>query len=206
MRDMATVALFGGAFDPPHVGHTLVISALLKSGLCEQVWCVPSADRPDKSQHATAAQRLEMLGLALADSFASDTRLRVEDAQVSGRLPTSFTIDLLDYLKKAYPQHKFVWVIGADNLSQLDTWRDSARLLRETQFIAYPRPGFENLPASCHATVQLIDAKTSELSSAASSAIRERIRRNQDVAEFLSPSVARFIEKHRLYCDRPAAF
>ncbi|MBX7143469.1 MAG: nicotinate (nicotinamide) nucleotide adenylyltransferase [Oligoflexia bacterium] len=196
---MASIALFGGAFDPPHTGHTLVISALLKSKLCEQVWCVPSADRPDKAWHATAEARLAMLKIALSEAFPGQTSIKIEDAQVNGDLPTSFTIDFLDYIKKQYPQHTFSWVIGADNIPHLQTWKDSARLMRETSFLAYPRPGYDILPTQCPANVRMIEVTNAALSSASSTKIRELIATDQDTSGLLSPGVRSYINEHAIY-------
>lgn len=113
---METIALFGGSFDPPHIGHVAVVEALLEQGFIDKVVIMPTYLNPFKSQsHADAYQRLEWL----RKIFASYKRVIVESYEVDlgKKVPT---IESVKHLLKHYK--KIYLVIGADNLASLEQW------------------------------------------------------------------------------------
>lgn len=112
------VGLLGGSFNPAHDGHLHVsIEAMKRLGL-DQVWWLVSPQNPLKASGETAplAERMQ-----IAERIAGDPRIRVSDLE--RRLGTRYSVDTIARIKTAWPRHRFVWLIGADNLVQLPRWR-----------------------------------------------------------------------------------
>ena len=133
--DGATVALFGGSFDPPHEGHRLVAQAALRALNVDYVWWLVSPQNPLKSHKPKAIDRR----VAAVQKLADDRRFIVSDEET--RLGTFYAIDTVRALQTAYPQVSFIWLIGADNLVGLHRWKDWQSLMREIPLAVYPRPG-----------------------------------------------------------------
>ncbi len=142
---MSKIFLFGGAFDPPHLGHLQVIKGLLNFG-ADQVWLVPTAVHDFLKQMSSQEHRVQMLHLLLS-TLKSALRDKVQVNTCEFNRPgVSHTIDTLEFLESQYPQHQFSWVIGADNLAKFHLWKDYERLLTEHTFYVYPRKGYRMQP------------------------------------------------------------
>ena len=140
MPEENLTAVFGGTFDPVHLGHTGLAEYLLKNGYAARIVFLPAPHPPHKpgNEPAPFADRAAMLRAAVAGHAGmSVSELEAE------RSGPSYTVDTLDILKKRYPAEHFVWVIGSDSLNQLHLWHEAERLMRENRFLAYPRPGAE---------------------------------------------------------------
>ena len=129
------IGLYGGSFDPIHLGHLLV--AVEELGL-DRLFFIPAAQSPFKvdSQHAPAAARLQFLRLALAGQTDCD----VDDQEIR-RGGVSFSIDTLRAYAGRFPQAELFYLIGADNAAKLRLWREPAELARLAEFVVVPRPG-----------------------------------------------------------------
>jgi nicotinate-nucleotide adenylyltransferase len=101
------------------------------------VWWLVSPQNPLKlaSGMAPYSERLES-----ARRMADDRRIRVSD--IEARLDTRFTVDTLDTIRRHYPDCRFVWLMGADNLAQLPRWRRWKHLIRTTPIAVFARPGY----------------------------------------------------------------
>ncbi len=112
------IGLLGGSFNPAHAGHRHIsLLALHQLGL-DQIWWLVSPQNPLKPRAGMAplANRL-----AAARAIADHPRIRATDIEV--RLATWYTADTLDRLRRRYPGHRFVWLMGADNMIQLTRWK-----------------------------------------------------------------------------------
>ncbi|MDY0120747.1 MAG: nicotinate (nicotinamide) nucleotide adenylyltransferase [Sulfurimonas sp.] len=130
---METIALFGGSFDPPHIGHEAIVRALLELGFVDKVVIMPTFLNPFKSQsHADATQRLEWL----RKIFASNKRVIVESYEVDlgKKVPA---IESVKHLLKQYK--KIYLVIGADNLASLKQWYHYEDLKELVTFVVASR-------------------------------------------------------------------
>lgn len=197
---MKKIALFGGAFDPPHLGHALCITNILNSKIVDQVWIVPSGDsRYDKKTYASATHRKEMVRLFIQDYFLEDGRVSWNHFQLEQPAEECATIDLLDVMREQYPSDQFLIVIGADNLAKVSSWRSSQRLLMEGIFIVVERLGYKaqnviGLNAVGMATENLVHSDVS-------STLIRRLLNNEDksVAGILSNQVLKYIKSEKLY-------
>src|SRR4051812_10154908 len=135
---MKRIGLFGGSFDPVHLGHLLVAQAACEEIMLERLFFIPAAQSPFKpeSEPAPAALRLRMLRLALAGK--PNYEIDKQEVQRGG---ISFTIDTVrDYVRR-FPGGEFFYLIGADHVPTLPKWREAEELARLVQFVAIPRPG-----------------------------------------------------------------
>ena len=120
------IGLFFGTFNPIHIGHLIIANYMTEMTDIEQVWFVVSPQNPlkQKKHILDEHQRLDLVKLAIE----GNNKLEVSDIEFDMPRP-SYTIDTLDNLSKTYPDHKFVVIMGSDNLSQLPEWRDYKLIL-----------------------------------------------------------------------------
>ena len=179
---MARVALFGGSFNPPHVGHQMVMLYALETARVERLLMVPCFVHAFEKALAPFAQRLEMCRLA-ADIFGG----RVEVSDVEGRLGgESRTLHTVRALLDARPDDELVVVIGSDLLAERERWLGWEELRKLVDFFVVAREG--------HATVD--DVVVPGISS---TAVRARIAAGGDASRWLPAGVASFVAAHGLY-------
>lgn len=210
---MKKVGLFGGTFDPIHVGHVRMAEAFrAQCGLDELVF-IPAGGAYHKTDHgqASAADRLAMTQLAVAKL----PQASVSDVDVVRTGPT-YTEDTLKTMRAHYgPDVVFWWLMGADALAQLHTWRHFERLFTLTNFAVAPRDSA--ILSQIHPDIQACMAKKSankldaeptqgtirilDLSPmlVSSSEIRHKIAHQQRVNDVLDPDVWAYIQTHSLY-------
>jgi nicotinate-nucleotide adenylyltransferase len=138
LRPGMRVGLFGGSFNPAHDGHAHVAQTALKRLALDRVIWLVSPQNPLKSAAETASLKQRM------DSARVQARgpgMIVSDAET--RIGSQFTIDTLRALKARFPGVKFVWIMGADNLSSLHRWRGWVQIMREVPVAVIARPGAE---------------------------------------------------------------
>jgi nicotinate-nucleotide adenylyltransferase len=129
-----TIGLFGGSFNPAHDGHLYVsLTALKRLGL-DYVWWLVSPGNPLKQAPAPLAQRL-----AGARAMARHPRLIVTDLE--RQLGTRYTIDTVAALQRRFPQIRFVWLMGSDNLESFHRWRDWKKIAARLPMVVVQRPG-----------------------------------------------------------------
>jgi nicotinate-nucleotide adenylyltransferase len=187
------IALYGGSFDPVHLGHLLVAQAAKEELELDRIFFIPAAHSPFKPQsHASpAADRLRLLRLALCGYTWADV-----DEQEIHRGGVSYSVDTVrDYIKR-FPKAVLYYLIGADNVPTLPKWRDSGDLAKLTQFIVIPRPGQQpmDLPAPFRGkTLRGFPLAVS------SSEIRDRVRTGLPIRNLVSPAVEEAIKTSGMY-------
>jgi nicotinate-nucleotide adenylyltransferase len=132
------LGIFGGSFDPVHLGHLLVAQAAIEELGLDRLFFIPAAQSPFKpgNQPAPAAVRLQLLRLALAGKTNCEI-----DAQEIQRGGISYTVDTLRAYAQRYSGVELFYLVGADNVPKLNEWRAPAELARLAEFVAIPRPG-----------------------------------------------------------------
>jgi len=134
------VAVYGGSFDPPHVGHAMVAGWLRWADRADEVWLVPSHAHPFGKQSRPYALRL-----ALCRALAASVGPWVRVSDVEGGLPApSYTIDMLEALSARHREHAFRYVLGADNLDALDKWKRWDAIAARYAPIVVGRDGYAN--------------------------------------------------------------
>jgi len=132
------IGLFGGSFDPVHLGHLLAARMAVEELGLDRLFFIPAAQSPFKldSQHAPATARLRWLRLALAGR----PECEVDDQEIR-RGGVSFSIETLRDYARRFPSAGLFYLIGADNAAKLNTWREPEELARLAEFVVVPRPG-----------------------------------------------------------------
>src|SRR5436305_1001795 len=140
---MQRIGLFGGSFDPVHLGHLLVAQAAREELELDRLFLIPAAQSPFKPgiQPTAAADRMRLLRLALAGKDWCEI-----DEQEIKRGGVSYTIDTVRDYARRFPQAQLFYLIGADHVPQLPKWRDAAELARSVEFVVIPRPGQPERP------------------------------------------------------------
>jgi nicotinate-nucleotide adenylyltransferase len=136
------IGLLGGSFNPPHDGHVYVSAVALKKLRLDYVWWLVSPQNPLKPSRGMAsfAQRLE----AAQRLAGRHPRMIATGLEVA--LGTRFTIDSLRALKRRFPEPRFVWLMGSDNLVQIPRWRRWQEIFSQVPVAVVARPG-SALPA-----------------------------------------------------------
>ena len=187
------IGLFGGSFDPVHLGHLLVAQAAIEELGLDRLFFIPVAQSPFKtdSQHAPAEDRLRLLRLALAGK----SNCGVDDQEIQ-RGGVSYTVDTLRNYATRFPGAELFYLIGADNVPKLPEWRESAEVARLAEFVVVPRPGQPEsvFPAPFHGrTLKGFPLGVS------SSQIRARVRAGLRIDQLVPAAVAEAIRNNRLY-------
>ncbi len=187
------IGLYGGSFDPVHLGHLLVAQAALEEFALDRLIFIPAAQSPFKpgSTAAPAAVRTRMLRVALA----GEPRFDLDELELL-RGGVSFTIDTVRTLAGRHPEAELFWLIGEDHVPTLPLWREADSLARRLTFLVIPRPGEPG--ASLPAPWRLVHLHGWPLK-VSSSEIRQRVARGQKVALLLLPAVAEIIQGTGLY-------
>ena len=189
---METIGIFGGSFNPVHIGHMMIASYLTQWRIVDRVWMNLSPLNPlkDASQLVSDIKRLEMLKIACGGIKNID----ICDIELTMPRP-SYTVDTLHLLSERYPGKRFKLVIGSDNWNIFDRWRDHEEILDNYGVIVYPRPGkpVENVYAD---GMDLVHSPSIDLSS---TFIRDAIARGRDMNCFLPAGVYKYIIDNNLY-------
>ena len=191
------LGIFGGSFDPPHIAHSRIAEFARSVFGLELVLWVPAYDPPHKSQNQLTQyqNRLGMVQAATADHGS----FRVSDVESMLERPT-YTVRMLEALRKRYPDAEFYLILGSDSLKQFHTWLRPDIVAQEVQLLVYPRAGYsiaeKDLPEYLCGRVQFMEAPEMAISA---EHIRSRLSSGQSVRHLVSDSVLSYIIKHRLY-------
>jgi len=154
------IALFGGSFNPPHVGHQMAALHVLETAAVDELWFVPAFQHPFDKVLAPFDDRLRMCELAAA---ALGSRARVSDIERSLGGP-SRTLRTVQTLQQRHPHDVFSLVIGTDLVGEVDTWTGAADLRRLIPFIVVGRAG-RGMPGA-PAGVDIPDVSSTEIRAA----------------------------------------
>jgi nicotinate-nucleotide adenylyltransferase len=157
------VGIFGGTFDPVHFGHLILAEAALDDLDLDRIIFVPAGLSPFKTERppmASAALRLEMLRTAVA----GESRFEVDDRELRREGP-SYTIDSVTEMLGDYPGVRFIYLIGTDNLHDLDRWHRIGDLRNLVDFAILDREGSFTLPADLPVVRRRIDISSTEIRS-----------------------------------------
>lgn len=201
----ARIAVFGGSFDPVHMGHLFIAGAVLRQGRADEVLFVPARRPPHKLDRllSPAKHRMAMLQEALAP-FA---QFSVSDIELAREDGPSYTVDTMETLRRIYNDSDITFLMGLDSLAELHTWYRAAELVNRNEFLIFPRAGIEApsrhrlLEAfGGHNTKRLLDSVLDIPSIPVSStSVRAAAAAGRSLAGLVPASVACYIEEKSLY-------
>jgi len=187
------IGLFGGSFDPIHMGHLLLGQAAIEELGLTRLCFILAAQSPFKvgQNFAPAEARLQMLRLALAGR----TNCEVDDQEIN-RGGVSFAIDTVRDYARRFPQAELFYLIGADQVANLPRWREAAELAKLLEFVIIPRPGAESVTAPAPFRARMLNGFALGVSA---SQIRVRVKSGQTVEHLVPAAVAEAVRNNRLY-------
>lgn len=173
------VAIYGGSFDPPHMGHAMVAAWVLWSGLADALWLVPTYQHAFDKSLAPFEIRCE-LASALAGLLGRSAQLCAIEAELPA---PSYTASTLDALAARHPELRFRLVVGSDVLEAVDKWRRWEHILRCYPPIVVARRGHPN------------PQHTPEMPDISSTEVRRRIAEGESVQELVPAAVRELLPR-----------
>ena len=184
------LGIFGGSFDPPHVGHLLVATDSVEALRLDRLIFVPAAVQPLKvgQSAADARHRLAMVRLLVDD----DARFAVDPIEMH-REGLSYTVETLAAFADRHPDAERFFLAGTDVLGSLAQWREPRRVLQLATLAVMQRKGEGGqVPdGAIRVETRRVDVSSTE--------IRERVRKGRTIRGFVPDAVAAYIEAQRLY-------
>jgi nicotinate-nucleotide adenylyltransferase len=189
------IGVFGGTFDPPHVGH-LILAADARDALnLDRLIFIPAGAQPFKIETppiASGQDRLEMVRLATAD----DANYVVDNAEIN-RTGLSYTVDTLEHLAERHSGAELFLLMGQDALAGFGKWRNPERILELATLALMTRSGargveeWRNAEGLVRVSTRRVDVSSTE--------IRARLQAAKSIKGFVPEGVERFIEARGLY-------
>lgn len=194
------IGILGGTLDPVHNGHISIAQGVMNQLGLDAIMLLPSGDPPHKAHTTDKKDRLRMAKAAAKGRrgfFASDIEILREGI--------TYTVDTLSLLNVEQPDTEWVYIVGADTVNVLDSWREFGRIARLCRFAAAGRPGFDaglvRLRAEalreCYGAQ--IDILTLDGPDISSTEVRERVAENRPIDALVPPPVGKYIREHGLY-------
>lgn len=209
------VGLFGGTFNPIHLGHLRGAEEIRESFRLDEVFFIPSAIPPHKPPEEIigAKHRLEMARLAIS----SNPHFFLSDIELS-RPGKSYSIETLRHFHEANPDHLF-FILGGDAFVEIETWKDFQNLFTLCHFIVMARPGFQETPIASqlpgvltpffrydperkiwvHKSGHQLHFKEISFLDISSTKIRELVERGKSVRYLIPPETEAYLRNHGLY-------
>ncbi len=181
------IGVYGGTFDPVHHAHLILAREALEKLELDEIVFVPAAASPHKLSQTSAPGpvRVEMLRAAIA----GEARFCLDELELN-RPPPSYTFDTMTELKRRAPEDQFFYLIGADNLSKLETWHRIQELRALVQFVVLHR-GFAPVRCDLPMIARHIDISATE--------IRKRVATGRSIRYLVPAAVEEIITREQLY-------
>ena len=201
---MPEIGLMGGSFNPIHCGHVALARAALESGRVERVLFLPTGNPPHKKEGLDDKfDRLRMVELAVEHEAGMEVCREEID-----RDGVIYTVDTLAALKRKMPDCTLTYLIGADTLRALGTWRRVETVIERCKFLVMMREGetreevirLAGLWTQRGAQIDFLDARKMDISS---TQIREQIQKGLPFERLVPQAVADYIHEHGLYGAKP---
>jgi len=193
------IGMFGGTFNPPHVGHLLIGRNVMKEFNLNKIIFIPAYIPPHKQTNSVidAKHRLKMVELMIENEpgfLVSDFEIKKQEV--------SYTIDTMRYFISEFPDKEFYFIVGSDNFYYIETWKDYKNLLNIMNFIIYLRRNFtkEKILEKYKGIINdRIFWSKSDYIDVSSSEIRTRIKNGENCIEDVGEKVWDYILKNKLY-------
>ncbi len=188
---MTRVGVYGGGFDPIHLGHVALAVAAVDQFTLDPLYVIPTFHPPHKAMpYAPFADRLAMARLA----FDGRSSIIVSDIE-RRRGGASYAVDTVAAIARLHPEAELYYLVGADTAAEIPTWKAPDRLAEQVCFLVAERPGFQGefAPGYRHENIRMAPHDIS------ATKVRALIGAGQPFAEVVPPAVASYIREHRLY-------
>ncbi len=197
---MGRIGLFGGTFDPPHLGHLVLASLAADALALDAVWFVLAAAPPHKQQQPVTpvARRLEMLTLALADNpIFQVSHIDIE------RPGPHYTVDMVALAQAGQPDDDLFFLMGGDSLRDLPKWYRPKQLLQLCPLVVLQRPGADLDIKALESALPGLQRRVTFLEgpeiAVSATMIGERVRAGRTIRYLVPEAVRQYIYRHGLY-------
>jgi nicotinate-nucleotide adenylyltransferase len=189
---LSRIGILGGTFDPPHNGHLALATAAISKLDLDKVAFIPARIPPHKPAEDVSSEddRLAMLKLAVED----DSRFEISEIELERDGP-SFTVDTLGRLKAENPGHEFFFLIGSDNVGEMESWHRPDRILKLVRVAAAVRPGY-SIEGKFADMVEPFDMPPVDISS---TAVRKKVGSGKSISGLVPEPVEEYIKSKGLY-------
>lgn len=178
--------LYGGSFDPVHIGHMAVARCAKEQFELDRVIFIPTGNMPHKKGTvANDVQRVKMLELSFEDESFS-----VSDYEIN-REEISYSADTVEYFKSLFPGDEIFFIIGGDSYAYIDKWYQPERIFAAATVLVFPREGEKILPPALEIKVEPVRVSSSE--------VRKKINSGENVSNLLKKEVLDYIIENNLY-------
>ncbi|MDD5198493.1 MAG: nicotinate-nucleotide adenylyltransferase [Terrimicrobiaceae bacterium] len=179
--------LFGGSFDPIHIGHLILAREAREQLGLDRVIFIPAAISPHKLERepAPAKTRLEIVSAAIS----GEPGFEVDDCEIRRAAP-SFAIDTVRWMRERHRGDEFFYLVGEDNLAKLPTWREFEKLRRLVQFVVLDRDVGGTIGEFARVCRQ-VDVSSTE--------VRNRVARGESIRYLLPEQACEVIQRNGLY-------
>lgn len=187
------LGLFGGRFDPPHLGHLLAAQGAFETLHLDELWFVPAQTPPHKAAVASADDRAQMLLLATLTNPA----FRVSRVEL-GRSGPSYTFDTVLQVKAERPDDTLFFITGADAYAEVASWHRARELVATVHMVALARPGYtlDDMEATFRERARILETRLCDISS---TDIRTRLGRRESVRYLIPELVETYLDRTALY-------
>lgn len=200
--ELKRIGIFGGTFNPPHIGHLILAETAADNLALDRVYFAPAASPPHKMgmPRAPVEDRVNMVELAIA----GNERFRLSRKDIDRPGP-HYAVDMVRLFAEEYPKAELFFLMGSDSLRDLISWARPRELLKTTSLVVMQRPSIypdlaslaRELP-SLMERLHFLDAPEIEVSS---TQIVKGLQQNRSVRYQVLPAVLDYLSEHRLYAD-----
>lgn len=185
------IAILGGGFNPPHLGHLMICEEVLAFTKNQQIWLMPYYAHPWDKPAISFLHRFNM------SKLMENGKIKVSDFEAKMK-KKNYTFETVNDLVKKYPQHEFSWIIGSDLLEEFFTWENAAQISEQMKILVFPRAGWpvKELPKNFYT----IKSKLLTTTDVASEKIREMVKQGLSIKGLVLPKVEEYIFDNNLYC------
>ena len=187
------IGIFSGSFNPIHLGHTRLAAFIRQQAGLDEVWLMVSPNNPLKAASGLMDEKLRYHLAELATAELEG--IRPSDFELHLPRP-SYTINTLEQLTAAYPQHQFSLIIGSDNMAIFHKWKDWQRILALYPIIVYPREG-DDIAALKQQYPMMHVIEGAPLLNISATEIRAHLQDDTLLREWLHPDVATCLRMHK---------
>lgn len=192
------IVLFGGSFNPPHLGHLIVIEQAFELiDRIDRLWILPAYRHTFQKDLAPSHHRQQMtllLGKTLAKNIKP--KVKINPIEIEHKL-SGETLDTLQLLNQEHPEHEFSFLMGSDQLKDFKKWGSWEELLQKLPFHIYPRSGHRkkiDFP-----NMSLLESDTQVVSNLSSTLIRKRIKKALPIEHLIPKPILKYIRIHKIY-------
>ena len=191
-----TIGFYGGSFDPIHQGHVSLALYAIKQFSLEKILLCPAFLAPLRKEKPafSAAHRLAMVDSVTKENenlVSFDYEIRAEK--------TCYTFETLQVVRKKFPQHQIILILGDDQIAQIQKWKFHRQLLEEFNILVFRRSAdpsnLDTIPDSMKENIQILE---NQLFPPSSTQIREHLRLGKDISAHIPPSVFKYMKNNRL--------